>query len=112
MASVTIKHKPELTAEAAMSIFQKGFTGKYEVYKWNRPGGVRDFVVKKSNLIGVAVKLKQEKEETSFTFVDIIPSMLMTFMFAGLWYVLISRSSYKAMMNEVKTFIENEPEFK
>ena len=58
MAVVTIKHKPELTAEAAMSIFQKGFTGKYEVYKWNRPGGVRDFVVKKSNLIGVAVKLK------------------------------------------------------
>jgi len=112
MAAVTIKHNPELTAEAAMGIFQKGFAGKYEIYKWNRPGGVRDFVVKKSNLIGVAVKLKQEKEKTSFTFVDIIPSMLMTFMFAGLWYVLFCRSSYMAVVNEVKTFIENEPEFK
>jgi hypothetical protein len=111
MAVVTIKHRPELTVEAAMSTFRKGFTGKYEVYKWNRPGGARDFVVKKNNLIGVAVKLKQEKEKTSFTFVDIIPSTLMTFLFAGLWYVLLCRSSYKAMVNEVKTFIENEPEF-
>ncbi len=112
MAEVTIKHKPDLTAEKAMNTFQKGFTGKYQVYKWTRPGGLRDFVVKKNNLVGVAVKLKQDKEKTSFTFVDIIPSMLMTLMFAGLWYALFSRSSYKAMVNEVKVFIENEAEFK
>jgi hypothetical protein len=112
MAVVTIGHHPELTAEAAMSVFQKGFTGKYEVYKWNRPGGARDFVVKKSSLIGVAVKVKQDKEKTGFTFVDFIPSALMTFLVAGVWYALFARSSYQAMMNEVKTFIENAPEFK
>jgi hypothetical protein len=112
MAVVTIKHHPELTADTAMNIFQKGFAGKYEVYKWNRPGGARDFVVKKSNLVGVAIKFKQEKDKTSFTFVDIIPSMLMTLLVAGLLYALLSRSSYQAMMNEVKTFIENAPEFK
>jgi len=112
MAVVTIAHKPELTADAAMAVFQKAFAGKCEVYKWNRPGGARDFVVKKSSLVGVAIKLKQDKEKTSFTFVDIIPSMLMTFLFAGLWYVLLFRSSYQALMNEVKTVMETAPEFK
>jgi hypothetical protein len=112
MAVVTITHKPELTSQEAMNIFQKGFSGKYEVYKWNRAGGARDFVVKKSNLVGVAVKLKQEKDKTSFTFVDIIPSMLFTLLFASLWYVIFMRGQYTAMVNEVKTFIENAPEFK
>ena len=112
MAVVHIKQHPELTAEKAMEIFKKGFAGKYQVYKWNRAGGLRDFVVKKSSLIGVAVKLKQEKDKTSFVFVDFIPSVLMTLLVAGLLYSLIARSTYQAMMNEVKTFIENAPEFK
>ena len=112
MAVVHVKQHSDLTAEKAMEIFKKGFAGKYEVYKWNRPGGVRDFVVKKSSLIAVAVKLKQEKDKTSFTFVDFIPSALMTFLFVGVLYSLLSRSSYRAMVNEVKTFIENAPEFK
>lgn len=112
MAVVTIKHHPELTSEKAMEIFKKGFAGKYEVYKWNRPGGVRDFVVKKSSLIGVAVKLKQEKDKTSFTFVDIVPSTLMSILVIGVLFALLSRSSMMAMVNEVKSFIENAPEFK
>jgi hypothetical protein len=112
MAVVTIKHHPELTADKAMEIFKKGFAGKYEVYKWNRPGGVRDFVVKKSSLIGVAVKLKQEKDKTSFTFVDSIPSALMTVLYVGLLYSLFRRSSYQAMMRDVEALIWNQPEFK
>ncbi|MFA5309906.1 MAG: hypothetical protein WC370_10550 [Dehalococcoidales bacterium] len=112
MTIATIKHKPELTAQAAMGIFQKGFSGKYDVYKWNRAGGIRDFVIKKNSFVGVAVKLKQEDGKTSFNFVDIIPSMLLTLMFAGLWYALFMRGNYKAMVDEVKTFIENAPEFK
>jgi len=44
--------------------------------------------------------------------VDFIPSALMTFLFVGVLYSLLSRSSYRAMVNEVKTFIENAPEFK
>jgi hypothetical protein len=112
MAVVTIKNKPDLTPQAAISIFQKGFAGKYEVYKWNRAGGFRDFVVKKNSLIGVAVKLKQESGKTSFVFIDFIPSMLFTLLFAGVWYALFTRGKYMAMVNEVKTYIENEPEFK
>lgn len=69
-------------------------------------------MVKKSSQIAVAVKLKQKKDRTSFTFVDFIPSALMTFLLVGLWYALFRRSSYQAMMNEVKTFIEKAPEFK
>ena len=111
MAVADIGHHPELTAEAAMEIFKEGFAGKYEVSKWTRPGGVRDFVIIKNSLIGVAVKLKQGKDKTSFVYADTIPSMLMTLLLAGVWYVLINRSSYDAMMNDVKTFIENAPEF-
>jgi hypothetical protein len=112
MAVVHIKQHPELTAEKAMEIFKKGFAGKYQVYKWNRVGGMRDFVVKKSSLIAVAVKLKQEKDKTSFVYVDIVPSALLQLLVMGLLYSLLARSSYKALMNEVKTFIENAPEFK
>lgn len=110
MAVVTIRHYPELTADKAMEIFKKGFAGKYEVYKLNRPGGLRDFMVKKNGLIGVAVKLKQEKDQTSFIFVDTIPSLLMVYV--GPLYMIIRRSSYQAMMQDVEAFIWNQPEFK
>jgi hypothetical protein len=56
--------------------------------------------------------LKQEKDKTSFVYVDIVPSALLQLLVMGLLYSLLARSSYKALMNEVKTFIENAPEFK
>lgn len=110
MAVVHLKHHPELTAEKAMEIFKKGFAGKYEVYI--AQSGMRDFSIKKSSMIGVAVKLKQEKDKTTFIYTDIIPSMLMALLFASVWYTLLNRSRYQAMVKEVKTFIENAPEFK
>ena len=110
MAVIHVKHHPELTAEKAMEIFKKGFAGKYEVYK--AQSGMRDFTIKQSSLIGVAVKLKQEKDKTTFVYADTIPSLLMAFLFASVWYTILNRSKYQAMVNEVKTFIENAPEFK
>jgi hypothetical protein len=110
MAVVHVKHHPELTAEKAMEIFKKGFAGKYQVYM--AKSGMRDFSIKKSSMIGVAVKLKQEKDKTAFIYTDIIPSMLMALLFASIWYTLLNRSKYQAMVKEVKTFIENAPEFK
>jgi len=110
MAVVHVKHHPEVTAEKAMEIFKKGFAGKYEVYM--AKSGMRDFSIKKSSMIGVAVKLKQEKDKTTFIYTDIIPSMLMALLFASVWYTLLNRSKYQAMVNEVKTFIENAPQFK
>jgi len=110
MAVIHIKHHPELTAEKAMGIFKKGFAGKYEVYKVQ--SRLRDFTIKKNSLIGVAVKLKQEKDKTTFIYFNTIPSLLMELLFASIWYALLNRSKYQAMVNEVKTFIENAPEFK
>jgi len=110
MAIVHIKQHPELTAEKAMEIFKKGLAGKYEVYI--AKSQLRDFTIKKSSMIGVSVKLKQEKDKTTFIYTDMIPSMLMALLFASIWYTLLNRSKYQAMMNEVKTFIENAPELK
>ena len=110
MAVIHVKHQPELTAEKAMEIFKKGFAGKYEGYM--AKSGLRDFTIKKSSLIGVAVKLKQEKDKTTFIYTDMIPSMLMALLFASVWYTLLNRSKYQAMVNEVKTFIESAPGFK
>ena len=118
MAAVTIRHQPELTAEKAMEIFKKGFAGKYEVYlipkKSSAPNWamLRDFNIIKSNQIGMGVKLKQDNDKTTFIYTGMIPSPLVTLLFGGVWYMALNRSKYKAMENEIKTFIENAPEFK
>jgi hypothetical protein len=110
MAVVHVKHHPEVTAEKAMEIFKKGFAGKYEVYM--AQSALRDFTIKKSSMIGLSVKLKQEKDKTTFIYTSMVPSALMALLFAGIWYSLLMRPKYQAVMNEVKTFIENAPEFK
>ena len=110
MAVVTIGHHPELTAEEAMKVFQRHFTGKYVVYHVKGLG--RDFAVKKSAWVGVSVKLKQEERKTSFVFTYYLPSTVLRAFFSGLIQMLILRSSYKAIENEVKSFIESAEEFK
>jgi hypothetical protein len=110
MAVVTVGHHPELTAEQAMKLFQEHFAGKYEVSKFAT--GIRDFAIKQSNLVGVSVKLKQEKSKTSFLFTDFIPSFVMRILLAGIWFALLNRSAYEGMMSDVKAFIESAPEFK
>ncbi len=111
MAVVTVGHHPELTAEEAMKVFQRHFTGKYVVYKAKLL--LRsDFIVKKSAWVGVSVRLKQEKSKTSFVFISLVPSALLRGFFSGLIQMLILRKSYQAMENEVKSFIESAEEFK
>ena len=113
MAVVAVGHHPELTAEKAMEIFRKHFTGKYEVYM-TRVVGV-DFIVKKSACVGVSVRLKQEASKTSFVFNYFTPSALLRVLFAGfggLIGVLILRLSLKKVENEVRSFIEGAAEFK
>jgi hypothetical protein len=67
----------------------------------------------------VSVKLKQEEGKTSFVFTYFSPSMLVRGLTAlsfgligGLIEYLILRSRYKAIENEVKSFIESAEEFK
>lgn len=112
MAVVTIMHHPELTPEAAMKIFQQGFAGKYEVYKWNVIGGAGHFAVKKSSVVGVAVKLKQDNNKTSFVFMEFIPSTIIRLIMPLLILAFLSDSIYRSIMDDVELFIWNTPEFK
>lgn len=113
MAKVTIGHHPELTPEAAMGVFRKHFAEKYEVYKALIG---KNFIVKKSGWTGFGVALKQQKDSTSFRFSWSPPSTFVWFLCAGLIPLLIVwvflRPTLKAMEDEIKSFIENAPEFK
>ncbi len=109
MAIVNIGNKPDLTKEQAREIFASHFAGKYEIIRSNALN--RDFIVKKSGWSGVGVRLKQEKDSTSFVFTGLIPNMLLQVLFGGLAAYLFLRPSWKALESEVAQFIENEPSF-
>jgi hypothetical protein len=115
MAIVEIPYQPGLTADGAMEVFRRGFGGKYHVYKTHfflR----RDFVVKRNPLIGVGVKLTQKPGETRFVYTYMIPSPLLalpsSLLLGGVLHFLILRPSSKALEAEVRSFIENAPEFR
>ena len=75
---------------------------KYVVYKPRLLS--RDFVLKKSAWVGVGIKLKQEPGKTSFIFTYLVPSTLVGLLFGGLIALLILRSRFKSMENEIKSF--------
>ena len=111
MAVVTVPYQPGLTAEAAMEIFRRGFWGKYQVYKTHF-FTKRDFIVKKSRLVGVGVKLQRKPRETSFVFIHMAPSPFLEWLGGGMWFVgLWLRPEWKRMEAEVRSFIESAPEF-
>lgn len=113
MAVVTIGHHPELTAEAAISVFQKGFAGEYEVYKWNRLGRGQSLRGREEQPHRGCSQAEAGQGEDRLHLclhhtlgADDIPGC------RTVVRALFARSSYQAMVNEVKTFIENAPEFK
>ena len=109
MAVVKIGQMPQLTPERSMEIFADQFAGKYQLYptKIRR----RDFVVKKSEWAGVAVRLKQDQTGASFVFTALMPNALLRVVFGGLFSYLFLRSEWKALEGEIADFIENAPEF-
>jgi len=114
MAEIEIGYHPELTAEEAMKVFQRHFS-EYEVFEthsWPYSGvAIKwDFAIKKSAWIGVNMRLKPELSKTSFVFTYFIPSV-MAIVFGGFFALLFLRSRFKAMENEVKSFIESAEEF-
>ena len=109
MAIVTIPHNPQLTKEQAFEAFQRHFAATYEVYP--AKGRRRDLIVKKSNWSGVGVRLKQEKDKTSFVFTAMMPNLMLQALFGGLFSYLILRSEWKRLEREVVDFIETAPEF-
>ncbi len=111
MATATVKHRPEMTVDAAMEIFGKHFAGKYKVCR-TKSMPMRDFVVKKSGWTGVGVKLKHDKDSSIFVFTGMIPSLFKRLLFGGLITYLFLRPRWKAMESEIASFIQNAPEFK
>jgi len=105
MAKIEIKHNPHLTKENLMELFREHFNGKYEVYMTKTIGN--DFVVKKSRMAGVFLKLKQKGQKTQILYTRAAPSAIFRALFL-LPVFLASRDVQK----DVKTFLETAPEFK
>ena len=116
MATVTVSHNPDLTADQAMEVFRSHFAGRYEVSKTSLLA--RDFVVKKTGWTGVGVKLQQDSSTTSFVFTAMSPGTMarvLPVLFLGIGALILLftlRSSWKEMEAEITAFIESSADFK
>ena len=116
MATVTVNHDPNLTADQVMELFRSHFAGRYEVYKTKL--AMRDFVVKKSGWTGVGVRLRQDSSATSFVFTAISPAKMARILpvlligIGALIILLTLRPSWKAMEQEIRSFIESSADLK
>ncbi len=110
MATISVGYKPELTTEQTVEVFQRHFAGKYQVYQTKLR--MRDFIVKKSDWAGVGVKVKQEKDKTTFVFTALMPNAFYRVLFSGLVSYLFLRSSWKTLEDELAAFIEDGKEFR
>ena len=109
MAIVSVPQDPQLTADQALEAFRQRFAGTYQVYPTKLRN--RDVMVKKSNWSGVGVRLKQEKDKTSFVFTAVMPNVILQGLFGGLFSYLILRSDWKKLEAEIGEFIDTAPEF-
>ncbi len=110
MAIVNIGNQPDLTKEQAREVFERAFTGKYEIVRSTAMR--RDFIVKKNSWSGVGVRLKHERTGTSFVFTGLIPNVALQILFGGLVAYLFLRPSWRELEAEIAQFIENEPSFR
>jgi len=119
VASVTIAHHPELTAEDLVAIFQKQFGGKYEIIPTPRQP-LFDLIVRRSAWTGIFVHLKQTRDKTKLVFwgnppsawarLIVVFSVFASFLLFGLvfWQLLV----WKEMTDEVRAFIETADQFR
>lgn len=115
---VTVAHHPELTPQTAMEIFQKHFGNRYRVRKIHRTIA-RDFIICKSSLTGIRVKLEQREGSTSFIFDGEAPNALLAILFwlclgiaiAIIVYLTVLKPRLQEMEDEVRQYLEQAPEF-
>ncbi len=124
MATVTVGHHPELTAEQAMEVFSRQLADTYDVEPPTRIerwlAGRPNFVVRKGTWAAVGVRLIQKKDSTTFLFGGIAPPIVFLGVLAGGVGVLITggiawiilRPSWKAIEADITSCIENAVEFK
>ena len=106
IAKIDIKHVPQVTKDSLMESFHEHFKGKYEVYMTKVID--RDFVVKKSGMSGVFLKLKQKDGKTQVVYNRNAPSAL----FRGLLGIIMLLFVGRDVMQDVKTYLETMRYFK
>ena len=104
MAKQEIKPNPELSKDKLQELFQKQFSGKYEVYATKWPNF--DFVVKKSAFAGVFLKLKQSNGKTEVVYVQEAPAAMVR----ASCGVLANLFFGKDVFADVTNFIKSSPE--
>jgi hypothetical protein len=116
--TIPVAYHPELSWEKAMEIFQKHFSGIYKVRKIRRTIQ-RHFIICKSTFVGVRVKLNQAGNKTLFIIDGDAPNALAALCFwlflgilpAVIIFLIVFQPKLTAMEKEVKSYIENAPEF-
>lgn len=121
MSKVKVRHNPGLTVEQAMQIFRSHFGGKYEIYRIKVRRGL--FMIKKSALTGVRMRLIQTKDATHFDLGGDVPSLALRILLffcvliPALWpalfvfWLIWNNRCFKPLRSEVKQFIAAAPEF-
>jgi hypothetical protein len=112
MSRVVVRHNPNLTVEQALEVFQKGFEGKYRVYRTPRLV-VGDFIVHKNPVAAIFVTLQRKPHETAFKLVFNYPTAAMRLLLMVLFPISfgIIFTVGRALEKEVQEFVSNEPAF-
>lgn len=106
MPKLNLGHKPELTTDKLEQILQHEFGKKFEVYKATQRKF--DFILKESDYMGVAFRVRQKNDKTYLGYSWTTPSMGLG-LFLG-WPLITNYFHRQELLQEVESFIENEPQ--
>lgn len=115
MAVFSIGHRPDLSVEQVIGIFERQFADKHKVITlpqrdW-RKINPRHFMIKKNAWVAVSGALKQERDDTKLVITGHVPSF-----WTGLILIptlgILSLFLSTGLMNEVRAFIETSRDFR
>jgi len=107
MAKIMLQHDPSLDKERLREVLAHQFIAKgYEVGLSSLIGA--DIYIKKSNWIGVAIKLKQKPDSTFLRINGYVPSTVLRVLVNGLIPLLFLWPKWKRLIAEVQSFFDNE----
>lgn len=107
MAKIILKHDASLTKDKLKEVLSYHFiTMGYEVGLSSLIGA--DIYIKKSNWIGVVIKLKQKPDSTFLRVNGYVPSTALRVLVNGLIPMLFLWPKWKRLIAEVQSFMENE----
>lgn len=105
MATLNVGTRPDLTPEKALDAFTRRFGETYKVHSTRVL--MRDFIVEKSMLAGVSVRVKQGSDGATFVYTATIPNPIARVLLGGLVSYLFMGGA-RALEAEVKEFIQQE----